>query len=84
MLTIANRKWLFSFAAFMLLAACSKTAEEPESVSPLSDTAGLLRYVPADTPYLFAALAPAPDDFMDKMEVYVPQRSTLFILAHAV
>ncbi len=78
MLTIANRKWVFSFAAFMLLAACSKTAEEPESVSPLSDTAGLLRYVPADTPYLFAALAPAPDDFMDKMEPKIDQLLTTY------
>jgi len=73
MLTIANRKWLFSIAVCALLAACGKKAEEPESVSPLGDTAGLLRYVPADTPYLFAALAPVPEDFMDKMEPKIDQ-----------
>ena len=78
MLTIANRKWLLSISVCVLLAACSKTTEEPESVVPLSDAAGLLRYVPADTPYLFAALAPGPDDFMDKMEPKIDQLLTTY------
>ena len=50
------------------VAACGKSTEEPESASPLTDSSGLLRYVPADTPYVFGTVAPPPDEFMDAME----------------
>ena len=50
------------------VAACGKSGQEPQKPSPLSDTAGLLRYVPADTPYVFGTVVPPPDDFMDAME----------------
>ena len=50
------------------VAACGKSTEEPESASPLTDNSGLLRYVPADTPYVFGTVAPPPDEFMDAME----------------
>jgi hypothetical protein len=50
------------------VAACGKSTEEPEIASPLTDTSGLLRYVPADTPYVFGTVAPPPDEFMDVME----------------
>ena len=50
------------------VAACGKSAEEKETVTPLTDTGGLLRYVPADTPYVFGTLAPPPDEFVDKIE----------------
>ena len=50
------------------MAACGKSDEEPQGPSPLTDSSGLLRYVPADTPYVFGTLAPPPDEFMDSME----------------
>ena len=50
------------------VAACGKSAEEKETVTPLTDTGGLLRYVPADTPYVFGTLAPPPDEFVDRIE----------------
>ena len=50
------------------VAACGKSAEEKDAVTPLTDTGGLLRYVPANTPYVFGSLAPPPDDFMDRIE----------------
>ena len=50
------------------VAACGKSTEEPESASPFTDNSGLLRYVPADTPYVFGTVAPPPDEFMDAME----------------
>ena len=60
----APRSWPVMVVAVLLtLAACGK-----KDVSPLTDSSGPLRYVPADTPYIFGALEPAPDDFMDKME----------------
>ncbi|NCF23651.1 MAG: hypothetical protein GWP60_03870 [Gammaproteobacteria bacterium] len=49
-------------------AACGKSDEEPQKASYLGDSGGLLRYVPADTPYVFGMLAPPPDEFMDIME----------------
>jgi hypothetical protein len=48
--------------------ACGKSTEEQESTSPLTDASGLLRYVPADTPYVFGTVAPPPDEFLDAME----------------
>ena len=50
------------------VAACGKSTEEPESASPLTDASGLLRYVPADTPYVFGTVAPPPDEFLDAIE----------------
>jgi hypothetical protein len=50
------------------VAACGKSTEEPEIASPLTDNSGLLRYVPADTPYVFGTVAPPPDEFMDRIE----------------
>lgn len=47
------------------LAACGK--KKTESVEKAARSA-LLDYVPADTPYVYAALAPAPDAVADKME----------------
>ena len=47
------------------LAACGK--KETKSVEKAAESA-LLDYVPADTPYVYAALAPASDDVADKME----------------
>lgn len=65
----APRFWPVTVLAVLLtLAACGK-----KDASPLTDTSGPLRYVPADTPYILAGLEPAPDDFMDKMEPKIDQ-----------
>jgi hypothetical protein len=50
------------------VAACGKSADEARVASPLTDTGGLLGYVPADTPYVFGILEPLPENFMDKIE----------------
>jgi hypothetical protein len=69
MLRIVQSRFLFVLAACALgVAGCGKSTEDKESLSPLTDTGGLLRYVPADTPYVFGTLAPPPDDFMDRIE----------------
>jgi len=79
----APRHWpVLVVAVLLTLAACGKKDEAPVIASPLTDTSGPLRYVPADTPYVLAGLEPAPDDFMDKMEPKIDQllatyRSTL-------
>jgi hypothetical protein len=69
MLKNTSRYWpVMIVSGLLMLSACSKKDEAPVTESPLTDTSGLLRYVPADTPYILSALEPAPDDFMDKME----------------
>ena len=55
-------------AAFAL-SACDKDKQEPSSaVSLLSSSDTILRYVPADTPYVIANVEPLPDELMDKLE----------------
>lgn len=69
MLKIAQARHLSLLAACTLaLAGCGKSADDGERGTPLTDTSGLLRYVPADSPYVFGAVAPPPDAFMDKIE----------------
>ncbi len=48
------------------LAACSRSTDDAGSV--LVQNEGVLKYVPADTAYVFATPAPMPDDVLDKLE----------------
>jgi hypothetical protein len=69
MLKIAKARYVVLLACCAVgVAACGKSAEEKRAVTPLTDTGGLLRYVPADTPYLLGALAPPPEEFLDRIE----------------
>ena len=67
MLKASTIKTVLSFC-FLLVAtvACTDSSDKTDPGSAL-DTA-LLRYVPADTPYIFAMLDPFPDDVADKLE----------------
>jgi len=58
----------FAVAAFtlLLLAACG-SGDKGDS-SPLTDTDGILGFVPSDTPYVFAAVESMPDAVLDKLE----------------
>jgi hypothetical protein len=51
-----------------MLVACDKPADESDKATVLSSDDTILQYVPADTPYVFANVAPLPDDLMDKLE----------------
>ncbi len=51
--------------ALLLVAACSGGSSD---TSALTDESSLLRFVPADTPYVFATGAPLPDDLLDALE----------------
>lgn len=53
-----------AIASLLLLVACSDRTSTPDTAI---SGAELLRYVPADTPYILATLEPLPDDVYDKM-----------------
>jgi len=57
---------LVCLAALTLAACGNKDKADPSAA--LTATDGVLAYVPADTPYLFASGAPMPDDLLDKLE----------------
>jgi hypothetical protein len=72
---------VFAISALML-AGCGKDEETVETSAAFSSDSSLLKYVPADTPYVFASLEPLPDDVMDQLEpmldrVLVSYRSVL-------
>ena len=49
------------------ISACSKDSDESAG-SALAASDGILKYVPADTPYVLAMPTALPDDVLDKME----------------
>jgi hypothetical protein len=55
------------------LAACSDTPEDSADAveAALTSDDGILRYIPADTPYVFAALQSVPDDVLDKLAPHI-------------
>ena len=69
MLDFANRKYLVVLATLMLVVAgCGK-----KETTSFNDPDGLLRYVPADTPYFVGMLEPSPDEVFDKMGPYIEE-----------
>lgn len=56
-----------------VLTACDKDKDVAGEASVLSSNDTILRYIPADTPYVFASVTPLPEDVMDKVEPKVDQ-----------
>ena len=50
------------------VAGCNGAPDDSKTAPPMASEQGLLRYVPADTPYVFAMIDPLPDDVADKFE----------------
>ena len=59
---------LTAVAAMLTLSACGNKEKEQEAAAKQAEASPLLEYVPADTPYVYGALAPSPDAVADKME----------------
>ncbi len=57
----------------LIVAGCGKDEEPVETSSAFSADSSLLKYVPADTAYVFASLEPLPDDVMDDIEPMLDQ-----------
>ncbi|MDH3434406.1 MAG: hypothetical protein OEM60_11140, partial [Gammaproteobacteria bacterium] len=51
-----------------MLTACDRSKDKAVDTSVLSAGDTILRYVPADTPYVVANVEPLADDLMDKLE----------------
>ena len=73
--SIDRKVFLTAFISAFLFAACSKSDDTGYTgdTSILSSDETILRYVAADTPYIFAAIEPLPDDVLDKIEPHVDQ-----------
>jgi len=54
--------------SMLLLAGCDQSDDAKNEASVLSSTDTILRYVPADTPYVLANVQPLPDELLDKLE----------------
>ena len=52
----------------LMLAACSGAPDDEEA---LASTDGILRFIPADTPYVFATTEPLPEEAHEKLAPYV-------------
>lgn len=71
---IAHRPKLLPLVFLLpLFAACSDSKEEATDAAQevLASEDSILRYVPADTPYVFAATKPIPDDLREKFAPHV-------------
>ena len=64
--SVSSKLVLTAIIASLFLYGCS--SEEESATVDLAAAGDLLKYVPADSPYVFASLAPLPDDVMDKLE----------------
>lgn len=63
---VSTSPWLTAVALVAGLSACGSGDKGPESV--LTNADGVLGFVPADTPYVFATPESMPDAVLDKLE----------------
>lgn len=69
MINSKNRNWLIPVIACALaMTACSGKKDTTDDSSALTAADSILRYVPANTPYIFAKTAPLPEALSDKLE----------------
>lgn len=52
----------------LLLTGCGRDDEDKAAAAVPAESVAILKYIPADSPYVFASLAPLPDDVMDQLE----------------
>ncbi|MDJ0813746.1 MAG: hypothetical protein QNJ23_08455 [Woeseiaceae bacterium] len=64
----------------LLLTGCDRDEEKAAAGVP-AESADILKYIPADSPYVFASLAPLPDDIMDEIE---PKLDNVLVAYQAV
>jgi hypothetical protein len=66
--SVTSKMVFATIFASLALFGCSNSDDESESSANFAAAGVILNYVPADSPYLMASIAPMPDDVMDKLE----------------
>ena len=66
--SVSSKLVLTAVVASLALYGCSKDEDKASPAADLWAAGGILQYVPADSPYVFARLSPLPEDVMDKLE----------------
>lgn len=74
-----RRALVAAVSTLVLLVACGDSDEAGSSSSVAADS--ILKFVPADTPYVFATTGDMPDDVMDKL---TPQLDTTLSAYHQI
>jgi hypothetical protein len=64
------RSAILVFGMALTIVACSNSSDETPS-SALQSSDGILKYVPSDTPYVFATPEAMPNDVLDKLEPHI-------------
>jgi hypothetical protein len=64
------RSAILVFGMALTIVACSNSSDETSS-SALQSSDGILKYVPSDTPYVFATPEAMPDDVLDKLAPHI-------------
>ena len=70
---VSSKLFLTAAIASLSLYGCGGSDDEPVASANVAAAGEILQYVPADSPYVFASLAPLPDDVMDKLEPSIDQ-----------
>lgn len=65
---VSNKIFLVTAIALTALVACSDSDEKGGNTAAFAAADSLLSYVPADSAYVLANIAPLPEDVMDKLE----------------
>lgn len=89
--SVSSKIILPTMLASLAIFGCSSSDDEPASSANFATASGILSYVPADAPYVFASIAPLPDNVMDKLEpsidrilaAYETMLQELFVMATA-
>jgi hypothetical protein len=74
-----RRVFLSAVISIVFLSGCGESGER--KASALNSEKGVLRFVPADTPYLIATPGDLPDELMDKLE---PQLDAVLKSYHSI
>ena len=69
MIKLGNRRWLIVLVACgLVVSACGNDKDDGKDANALTADDSILRFIPANSPYVFANVTPLPDSLYDKFE----------------
>ena len=69
--SVRNTIVFVTLFAMSALLGCSQPEKESGAAAAIAAAEPILSYVPADSPYVLASIAPLPDDVFDKLELKI-------------